>query len=313
MAINPLLRAVLSTRSRPVQILGQAIARPLSTVMDRAFGDRAINWNGHTSCLLLSFDCDFPEDVFALPAVLELMHDYEIGGSFACVGRWVADYPDEHRAVLQHDQEILNHSFSHPELVNAPGRFVSARDDLTPRRWGELSLQEKEHEVVECQRVILEVLGYKAQGFRAPHFGNVDPEDLYPILQSESLVYSTSMLAPRGEQLGLPVWKGQVLEIPVTTCPQHPFTSFDTWHALYARGGWHRHDFLNLLQERLQRAVEFGAITNIYLDPKDIDLTQFESFLSFVAELSDDCWAPTYSEFTTWYGQTYPSEKQPAT
>lgn len=310
MATNRLLRSVLSSRSRSIQILGQAIAQPLCTVMDRAFQERGINWNGRTSCLLLSFDCDFPEDVFALPAILALMHDYEVGGSFASIGRWVSDYPDEHRAVLEHDQEIVNHSFSHPELINAPGRFVSIRDDLTERRWGELTLREKEHEVVECQRVVVETLGYRPRGFRAPHFGNVDPADLYDILQSEHLSYSTSMLASRGEQLGLPVWKGKVLEIPVTTCPRHPFTSLDTWHALYAKGGWHRNDFLSLLQDRLQRSVEFGALTNIYLDPKDLDLAEFERLLSFVAELDDDCWATTYAEFTEWYAIAYPPDDE---
>ncbi len=312
MVIDRILHRVLASRSRPVQLLGQVVARPLATTMDRAFRDSGISWNGRASCLLLSFDCDFPEDVFALPALLELMHDYEVGGSFACIGRWVADYPDEHRVILEHDQEILNHSFSHPELVNAPGRFVSVRDDLTERRWSELTLEEKAHEVVECQRVILEVLGQQARGFRAPHFGNVDPADLYDILESEQLKYSTSMLAARGEQFGLPVWKGGVLEIPVTTCPQHPFASLDTWHAKYARGGWHRDDFFDLLQDRLLRAVEFGAITNIYLDPKDIEPIQFERFISFVAELSDDCWSPTYSQFTEWYGHTYPPEGEPA-
>ena len=313
MALDRLLRRVLATRSRPVQILGQAMARPLSATMDRAFRDSGIDWNGHASCLLLSFDCDFPEDVLALPALLELMHDYEVGGSFACIGRWVSDYPDQHRAVLEHGQEILNHSFSHPELVNAPGRFVSVRDDLTERRWGQLTLPEKEREVVECQRVILDVLGHRARGFRAPHFGNVDPDDLYGILESEGMIYSTSVLAPRAGQYGLPVWRGRVLEIPVTTCPRHPFASLDTWHAFYARGGWHRGDFFQVLRSRLRRAVEFGAVTNIYLDPKDLELSQFERFLSFIAELSGDCWAPTYTEFTTWYEQTHPREREQGT
>jgi len=308
MTVNRLLRSVLSSRSRAVQILGQAMAAPLSATMDRAFQDRQISWNGRASCLLLSFDCDFPEDVFALPDLVELMHDYEIGGSFACVGRWVADYPAEHRAVVEHGQEIVNHSFSHPELLNAPGKFVSVRDDLTDRRWGELNLAEKAQEVVECQRAVFETLGCRPRGFRAPHFGNVDPSDLYGILQSEQMVYSTSVLAPRGERLGLPVWRGDVLEIPVTTCPRHPFASLDTWHALYAKGGWHRHDFLGLLQDRLRRAVRFGAITNIYLDPKDLELAEFERFLAFIAELGDECWAPTYSDFAAWYRGAYPPD-----
>ena len=259
---------------------------------------------------MLSFDCDFPEDVFALPALLASLRDSGVGGSVACVGRWVSDYPDEHRAIREHGQEILNHSFSHPELVNAPGRFVSERDDLTERRWGQLTLTEKESEIVECQRVMCDVLGQPARGFRAPHFGNVDPDDLYGILAAQGMTYSTSMLAPRARRYGLPMWRGGILEIPVTTCPQHPFTSFDTWHAYYARGGWHRDDYFQVLQSRLRRAVEYGAITNIYLDPKDLDLAQFERLLAFVSELGEDCWAPTYAEFAAWYGQAHPLDNE---
>jgi len=269
--------------------------------MERVFAEKCIDWNGHSSCLLLSFDVDFPEDALALPDIAGQLGKFALGASFACVGRWVKDYPDAHRAVLEKGYELFNHTYSHPELVNSSEHFVSARDDLNPRRWDELSQSEKEEEIRRCQDIVGEILGYRMRGFRAPHFGNVEPAELYPLLEGLKLDYSTSMLAPRAARLGLPVASGGLLEIPVTTCPDHPFTSLDSWHAFYARGGWHCDDFGELLQKRLQRAVGFRGLTNIYLDPKDRERFDFDRFFTFVASLEGDCWVPTYTDFCDWY------------
>jgi len=273
--------------------------------MERVFADEGIDWNGHASCLLLSFDVDFPEDAMALPEIVEQLGQYSIGANFACVGRWVEDYPDVHRAVLEKGYELFNHTYSHPELVNSPDHFVSEREDLSPRKWQDLSLPEKEEEIRRCQECVGEILGYRMRGFRAPHFGNVEPEELYPILKGLELDYSTSMLAPRATRLGLPVTSGELLEIPVTTCPEHPFTSLDSWHAFYARGGWHRDDFGDLLQKRLRKAAEFHGLTNIYLDPKDRERLDFDRLFAFFASLEGDCWVPSYSEFCEWHSRVY--------
>lgn len=269
--------------------------------VDNSFRRAGVSWNGRRSCLLLSFDVDFPEDCDALPSVVERLDAHGVTASFACIGRWVEDYTDEHRVLLGTGHELVNHSYSHPELVNAPGRFVSRRDDLNPRRWAQLSLAEREQEISRCQQVVSDKLGVTMRGFRAPHFGNVDPMPLYPILAQQGFVYSTSMLSPRGRELGLPVIEQGVVEIPVTTCPRHPLSSLDTWHAFYARSGWHAADFDQVLNSQLHRAVDSGGITNIYLDPKDTERFDFDAFLAMAAGLGSDCWIATYGEFADWF------------
>lgn len=283
----------------------------IRTAVDEEFRRAGINWNSHRSCLLLSFDVDFPEDCDALPAVAERLAAHGIAASFACIGRWVEDYPDPHRVVLDAGHELVNHSYSHPELVNAPGRFVSRRDDLNPRRWAELSLAERNDEIVRCQQAVQDTLGVTLRGFRAPHFGNVDPMPLYPLLADQGLVYSTSMLSPRGRRLGVPVIEQGVVEIPVTTCARHPLSSLDTWHAFHARSGWHADDFAEVLQAQLQRAVDCGGITNIYLDPKDTERFDFDAFLSRAASLGTDCWVARYGEFADWFLQQQASQDAP--
>ncbi len=269
--------------------------------IDETFRKAELSWNGRRSCLLLSFDVDFPEDCDALPRVVESLSSHGVVASFAAVGRWVEEFPDDHRAIVEGGHELVNHSYSHPELVNAPGRFVSRRSDLNECRWEHLSLYERRTEISRCQQVVEAILGVQMRGFRAPHFGNVDPLPLYPILAAEGFVYSTSMLSPRGSRFGLPVIEQGVVEIPVTTCPRHPLSSLDTWHAFYARDGWHREGFEQILEAQLQRAVRTGGITNIYLDPKDTERFDFDYFLAHAVALGDDCWIATYSEFADWF------------
>lgn len=285
--------------------LGQAMSLVapgmLRRRLDRPFRDAGVDWKGHRSVLLLSFDCDFPEDCDVLPEISTQLQAHGLTASFAVVGRWVEADPDAHRAVVDGGHELVNHSYSHPELINAPGRFVSRRDDLQPRKWGELTLDERDEEIGRCQEAVTEQLGVEMRGFRAPHFGNVDPWPLYPLLARRGLRYSTSMLSPRASSGGLPFVEQGVVEIPVTTCPDHPLTSLDTWHALYARGGWHAADFGDLLQRQLRRAADCGGITNIYLDPKDTGRFDFDGFLGTAADPDLDVWVATYSEFADWY------------
>lgn len=296
---------VMRSGGRVAQLASHLLASSFTRRLESVFGQRQ-EWNGHQSSFLLSFDVDFPEDVDALPAIAAQLADARLRASFAVVGRWVEDYPEEHRAVVEAGHELVNHSYSHPELVNVPGRFVSRRDDLNPRRWETLSLEERAEEIQRCQDAVYDTLGVRMQGFRAPHFGNVDPYPLYPILAEIGLQYSTSMLAPRGRWLGRPVMEGDIVEIPVTTCPDHPLSSLDTWHGLYAHGGWHRDDFADVLARRARIAATNGSITNIYLDPKDVARIDLAPFLTAIGELGDSCWVTTYADFAAWFREQAP-------
>ncbi|MBT6148584.1 MAG: polysaccharide deacetylase family protein, partial [Gemmatimonadetes bacterium] len=195
-AASGLRLRIMRNGGRVAQLASHLMSGSFTRRLERVFGEQS--WNGHRSCLLLSFDVDFPEDVDALPGIAAQLEAASIRASFAVVGRWVEDYPQEHRAVLAAGHELVNHSYSHPELINVPGRFVSRREDLNDRRWETLSLEERAHEIRRGQTAVKDTLGVEMKGFRAPHFGNVDPQPLYPILAEMGLQYSTSMLAPRG-------------------------------------------------------------------------------------------------------------------
>lgn len=302
-------RQILSTRKRSIQMCAQVFSRYLNSVMLAEFDGVDIDWNGRRSCFLLSFDCDFPEDAQALPGIAEMLRERGLKASFACVGRWVEEYPEAHSAVLSTGCELFNHSYSHPELVNSPSHFVSSRTDLNPRRWSDLSRVDKIEEVRRCQEVVQGKLGYRMQGFRVPHFGNVRPGEIHGLLGELGLMYSSSQLSPSCPHFGVPFLNEGVLEIPVTSCPRHPFSSFDSWHALYAHGGWHRLDFFEVLQRQVEASAIHGGLTNIYLDPKDAQRLEFARIFDFLAASAEECWSPTYSEFSEWWSESRASSE----
>jgi peptidoglycan/xylan/chitin deacetylase (PgdA/CDA1 family) len=298
---------LLQARQRPLQALGQLLAPWLRRAAEQAFARAQTDWAGYQSCLALSFDCDFPEDAQAIPRVVALLQRYGLVASFACVGRWVEDYPDAHRAALEGGHELVNHSWSHPDLVSSARHFVSARTDLNPRPWRTLTRAEQLAEVRRCQEAVQACLGYSMTTFRVPHFGHADVTPLYPCLPSLGVTCSSSVLAARAPRLGLPGWEGALLEVPITSCPRHPYASMDSWHALYAGGGRHRRDFACLVASQLRRDDVTRGLTSIYLDPKDWERLDFDGLFRRLAAAGDGRWVATLRQLASWWAQRYPA------
>jgi len=228
--------------------------------------------------LTLSFDCDYAEDVMALPRVAEMLKRLGVPGSFAVVGRWVEEYPAEHEKLLECGHELVNHTYTHPdnEILN-PGR-----------KFRYLSVEQKQEEVTVCHDIVKERLGYELKGLRIPHFKKLFSKDIYHILERIGYTFSSSTWVTGTLSRGFPfLADGGIVEFPLATCPSHPFTVFDTWHSLRSRRLLYRvkhsrpEEYLALFEELLKIAEENFIYLNLYLDPRDIgELHAFEELLS---------------------------------
>ncbi|MBL8521420.1 MAG: polysaccharide deacetylase family protein [Betaproteobacteria bacterium] len=250
-------------------------------------------WGGKKACVTLSFDCDYPEDVEAIPAIVDMLKPYRYKASFAAVGYWVEKFPREHAAVIEHGHELMNHTWSHPdnELLN-PGR-----------KFRYLPKDEKSEELLKCHEVCRKMLGYEPIGMRVPHFKHLFSPDIYEIISEAGYRYSSSTWLTNTPTRGLPfVAPNGIAEFPLTTCPKHPFTVFDTWHSLNAQRLSHRmlhrgpQQYLELFKELLVMARETGSYLNIYMDPLDIKkIPGFREMLDLMAE--EDLDVVTYEEY----------------
>lgn len=259
------------------------------------------SWNGNKSCLTISFDCDYPEDVEAIPALLKTLDRYSFKTSFACVGHWIEKYPREHKMILDHGHEIMNHTYSHPdnELLN-PGRKFKL-----------ISREEKLEEVEKCHDICRKILKYEPKGCRIPHFKNLFTPEIYGILKELGYSYSSSTWLTNTTTFGMPfLSQDGIYEFPLSTCPSHPFTVFDTWHSLNTPRWSHRilhrgpESYCDLFLKLLDLGRETGSYLNIYIDPLDIKkIGRFEAILE---SLAADYWVATYEELVTYMQKQEP-------
>ncbi len=233
----------------------------------------------------LSFDCDFPRDVEALPQVAELLDHYACPASFACIGQWVKRFPDEHRCLVEGGFELLNHTQTHPNLYH-PDYAYARGGELSRKRFDLLVPREKGQEIEQAHATFVEVLGYAPVGFRTPHFGTLHTAEVYPILRDLNYRFSTSAMAGSSPHGGTPYQTDAgIWEFPLSPCPAHPFGVFDSWHSLGKRDGAHaRPGEMTALFVRLCEQVQGrGGYVNIYLDPRDaLDSGELRRILDYL-------------------------------
>jgi len=62
-----------------------------------------------------------------------MLEQYRLPASFACIGKWIEEFPEVHRGLVDKGHEIINHTYSHPD-----------NEQLDPnRKFNELDQKEK--------------------------------------------------------------------------------------------------------------------------------------------------------------------------
>lgn len=270
MELRHKLMQSIGRSSSPLWSYGISLVCPglYTSELHRLAGQHVSLWNGKRCGFSLSFDVDFEEDVRALPALVELLEQHGVRASFAVVGILVDKFPAEHKLLADAGHEIVNHTYSHPNHIL-----------LTPNRYfDKITVQEQEVEIQRCDEVIRKYIGVSPVGFRTPHFGNQYATSIYEILGKIGYLYSSSTVAPHTPSFGYPFMEREgIWEFPVGTCPDHPFTTFDSWHAFHRKlpftgqTGWHRSaaSFNKLFTRLVQFGIDNGSYVNLYLDPQD--------------------------------------------
>jgi hypothetical protein len=263
-------------------------------------------WNGGR--VTLSFDLDYPEDIEAVPHLLRCLREARFAASFACIGRWIEEYPDAHRSLVDEGHEIVNHSHTHPdnELLNPE------------RQFNQLSRSHQRDEIERCHDTSERLLKYAPVGFRVPHFGALFTPTIYPLLQEMGYLYSSSTMWWQTPTLGAPCqarmgeWgngrmggfpcsptppfsHSELWEFPVSGCPEHPLDAFDTWHAFRMTHAAHG-DYRALFKRCVELCQTKGFYVNVYFDPQDVLRFDFAGLLRDVHESGAAASVKTYAE-----------------
>lgn len=216
----------------------------------------------------LSFDVDHKIDNEVLPKLLDVLSSYKMKCDFAVIGKWVEHYPRVYSSIIDNGHDLLNHTYTHPD-----------NSELSPNIYfKDFTHEKKKEEILKCHEVVEKTTGYEMHGYRTPHFGNQYTQDIYPILEELGYSFSSSVIAARAEKF-IPYKVGKITEFPITTCPKHPLSSFDSFHAVRAK----KHtpgEFLSLFRFILEKAKKERLFINLYFDPQDVaSLPEFEKML----------------------------------
>ncbi|MCX6768738.1 MAG: polysaccharide deacetylase family protein [Candidatus Micrarchaeota archaeon] len=224
------------------------------------------------SVFSLSFDVDHKIDNEVLPKLLDVLSSYKMKCDFAAIGKWVEQYPRVYSSILDNGHDLINHTYTHPDNSElSPNVYFK---DLPPNK--------KKEEILKCHEAVKNATGYEMKGYRTPHFGNQYTQDIYPILEELGHSFSSSVIAARAEKF-VPYKVGKITEFPITICPKHPLSSFDSFHVIRAKKHTPQ-EFLSLFKFLLEKAKKERLFINLYFDPQDVaSLQEFEKMLEAVS------------------------------
>ena len=271
----------------------------------RYLKDNSKKWpKGKKYAVTISFDYDYVSDVMCLRELAELFDSFELKASHAVVGKYVEKFSRDHQSVVDAGHEIINHSYSHP---NGP---------LNPHEYfNKLGRGRMKEEIGLCEEACREVLGVKPKGFRTPHFGNLNSQQVYGILEERGYSYSSSTNLTTTQSRGVPYKPNRddfhstapphydLLELPVFSCPYHYYSVFDSWHCFESGAHAKPGEFHAAFKKGLRLCEKHGSYFNVYFDPHHV--AHLKDFARILESLRGDkhAWVATSGEVAEWWSK----------
>lgn len=121
----------------------------------------------------LTFD-DGPDPVWT-PKILDILKQEKVPAAFFIIGQNGQTDPELVKRIIAEGHDIGNHTFTHPNLGEIPGRIT-------------------ELELTATQRLIESLTGRSTRLFRPPYFGDAEPttpDEVEPAVRAQHLGYLT--------------------------------------------------------------------------------------------------------------------------
>lgn len=123
--------------------------------------------------IALTFD-DGPDPVWT-PKILDILKQEKVPAAFFIIGQNGETEPNLVKRIVAEGHDIGNHTFTHPNLGEIPGRLT-------------------ELELTSTQRLIESLTGRSTRLFRPPYFGDAEPttpDEVDPAVRAQHLGYLT--------------------------------------------------------------------------------------------------------------------------
>lgn len=219
--------------------------------------------------LVVSFDCDTPEDARVVGHLHSRLQGMGVRPVYAVPGATLFEDRDVYRNLSTEGAEFLNHG-------GAIHATRMERGYVSRTFYDRMSWEAIEEDVRRGHQDVLEVTGITPRGFRTPHFGSFQDPDglalLHSLLIDLGYRYASSTM-PRFALRHGPLARGFALpEFPVTGMARDPLTVLDSWNCFAAPD--RRYSPSDYLEEsrliaEMMRGLGVGII-NVYADPSHV-------------------------------------------
>ncbi len=224
--------------------------------------------------VLLSFDCDTPEDIIAAQQIDGWLRPLGIKATYAVPGAQLQEGAEVYRKLAETGSDFINHGArAHAEWREGRYWSVTFYDEMSP--------EEVVGDIERGHEIFCRILGRAPVGFRAPHFGSFQaPEQrelIYDALRKLGYRYSTSTLPEFGLNRGPVVDVGGLSEIPLSGSYAAPFSVLDSWN--YVESPYHplvKSEYASYFIGTVERLLALGVpgILNYYADPSHVYETE---------------------------------------
>jgi len=235
--------------------------------------------------LLLSFDCDTPEDAQAASILDEKLKQLGICRSYAVPGTMLEANPRVYRAIFSRGAEFLNHGYlPHTQLQDGVYRSTTFYAKMDPA--------DVIKDVENGHQTVTGIIGKKPAGFRAPHFGRVplsmQRDVIRPVLKDLGEFYSTQTMPIESVKHGPIWWDRHWPEFPMTGQSRAPYSLLDSYSFLQSpavRKVTTRYGAI--LKQTIQNLLDwnFRGLLNIYADPSHV--AEDSGFMEAMKMVSD--------------------------
>lgn len=220
--------------------------------------------------VIMSYDCDTPEDATAALRLFDQLEKRRIPAAFAVPGAMLREAAEVYGSLAKRGAAFLNHgALPHAEFRD--GRYHA----LT--FYNEMSDQQVVQDMTEGHRLVTEVTGSAPRGFRAPHFGYFQkPEQralVYRVAREHRYAFCSDTLPATGYEKGPIFDVGGLVEIPLSGSYADPHTILDSWNYLADVVNFRlREDYLTLFSQTVDffASRKLPALLNYYVDPAHV-------------------------------------------
>ena len=219
---------------------------------------------------LLSFDCDTELDIEVLPQVVAKLQGIGIKPVLAVPGELIEKGQEVYKQFAASGIEFINHGYVQHTHLQLPERIYKSNFF-----YHKLSRDQISQDINKGHEAIRKHLEITPTGFRTPHFGSFQKSSelqfLWKLLRNMGYEFSSST-TPRGGIKKGPLWKEQILELPVTGCPSWPTKVLDSWGFGFAPlRSVEKSDYISQIN-KLLKDIEAGRniVINIYADPSQV-------------------------------------------